>query len=324
MSENRYWAAFGLEEPKAEGAKEQEVADPAANVEAGAKEQDVADPVASYEAAENENLNSAEEPATSDTDPAGNPAQDGKKEQDAETRRQNAAKRREQEAAQLRAQIEAEVQAKYNDRLKAAAAGLKLRGAGENANIASLEDLEALAQSSAMQKAERELGQGKLSKESLQAVLMSTPGVKEALESARISREQAEAATKAANQSKYQADMQQQLAEIRKLDPKIKSVDDVIKMETGPAFAGYVRMGISPAEAYKLANHDSIVAKARSAGEQAARNAAAGKQHLTPASAGVKTGFEVTDAMRKQYRRFVPDVTDAEIAKIEAERRKAK
>lgn len=307
--ENEFWSAFGVEKPKDEGAKAQEVTDPASDTGSeGGEEQEVAEPAG----AEGEDLDD-----TGDSDPEQEEQEQEEqkpKAQTAEARRAAAAKRREQE----RVAYEAELTKKFNERLAAAAKGIKLRGGNGTSDIVSLEDLEALAAATAQQKLERELGQGKLSRDSLEQAILNTPGVKEALDAAKASKASAAAAEQAANQSRYQADMAVQLAEIRKIDPGIKSIDDVIRMETGPKFAEYVRRGVSPVEAYKLANHDAIVQRARSAGVQAQRNAAAGKAHMKPAAAGGKTGVEITEAMRARYRAFIPDITDEQIARQEA------
>lgn len=310
--ENEFWSAFGVEKPKDEGEKAQEVTDPASDTKsAGGKEQEVADPADT----EGEDLND-----TGDSDPEQEEQEQEEQEeqkpkaQTAEARRAAAAKRREQE----RAAYEAELTKKFNERLAAAAKGIKLRGGNGTSDIVSLEDLEALAAATAQQKLERELGQGKLSRDSLEQAILNTPGVKEALDAAKASKASAAAAEQLANQSRYQADIAVQLAEIRKIDPGVKSIDDVIRMETGPKFAEYVRRGVSPVEAYKLANHDAIVQKARSAGAQAQRNAAAGKAHMKPAAAGGKAGVEITEAMRARYRAFIPDITDEQIARQEA------
>lgn len=303
---------MGVKEPEGEGAKAPEVTEPASDTGSkGGKEQEVAEPAG----AEGEDLND-----TGDSDPEQEEKEQEEKEeqkpktQTAEARRAAAAKRREQE----RAAYEAELTKKFNERLAAAAKGIKLRGGNGTSDIVSLEDLEALAAATAQQKLERELGQGKLSRDSLEQAILNTPGVKEALDAAKASKASAAAAEQLANQSRYQADMAVQLAEIRKIDPGIKSIDDVIRMETGPKFAEYVRRGVSPVEAFKLANHDAIVQKARSAGAQAQRNAAAGKAHMKPAAAGGKAGVEITDAIRANYRRFLPNITDEQIARYEA------
>lgn len=303
-----------MEEPEGEGEKEPEVTEPASGTgSGGGEEQEVAEPAG----AEGEDLND-----TGDSDPE--QEEQGQEEQEeqkpkaqtAEARRAAAARRREQE----RAAYEAELTKRFNERLAAAAKGIKLRGGNGTSDIVSLEDLEALAAATAQQKFERELGQGKLSRESLEQAILNTPGVKEALDAAKASKASAAAAEQMANQSRYQADMAVQMAEIRKIDPGIKSIDDVIRMETGPKFAEYVRRGVSPVEAFKLANHDAIVQKARSAGAQAQRNAAAGKAHMKPAAAGGKAGVEITDAIRANYRRFLPNITDEQIARYELDK----
>ena len=69
-------------------------------------------------------------------------------------------------------------------------------------------------------------------------------------------------------------------------------------------------------EAYYLANRKDIDARRLGAARQAGINRASGKGHLAgmPAAAG-ESPYQPTEAEKEAYRAFLPDATDAEIAK---------
>ena len=112
--------------------------------------------------------------------------------------------------------------------------------------------------------------------------------------------------------------MQTELAEIRKLNPEIRTTDDIVRMETGPEFARLVRTGLRPSEAYKLANFEQLQAGAKNAAEQAARNAAAGKAHMQPTPKSGKPAISVPEDYKRNMRRFNDGITDDKIAKYYA------
>ena len=162
---------------------------------------------------------------------------------------------------------------------------------------------------------ERDLKAGKLTMEGLQSALANLPGVKETVEAAKQ-------AQQAADRDSHIAKREVQLAEIRKMNPGIKSLNDIVAMPTGKAFLQAVNGGCDFLTAYKVANHEDLVKQARAAGEQAARNAAASKGHLRQTNHNVKGGVEVTQGMRERYRRFNPNITDEQIASVEARLKK--
>lgn len=79
-----------------------------------------------------------------------------------------------------------------------------------------------------------------------------------------------------------EAELDRQIGEISKIDPDIKNLDDISRMETFPQFDAYVRRGFSLIEAYRLANFDSLMQRDAAATRQATINAAKGKNHLAP------------------------------------------
>lgn len=99
------------------------------------------------------------------------------------------------------------------------------------------------------------------------------------------------------------------------MNPAIKSLDDIMAMETGSKFADAVRRGNNYVDAYRLANFDALQRGQRAAGEQAARNAAAGLQHQqrTRQTTG-DTPAPVPAGVKAFYKALNPNATDAEIS----------
>ena len=93
------------------------------------------------------------------------------------------------------------------------------------------------------------------------------------------------------------------------------SLDDIMAMETGSKFADAVRRGNNYVDAYRLANFDALQRGQRAAGEQAARNAAAGLQHQqrTRQTTG-DTPAPVPAGVKAFYKALNPNATDAEIS----------
>ena len=76
------------------------------------------------------------------------------------------------------------------------------------------------------------------------------------------------------------------VAEIGKLDPSIKSIDDVLNLPNVNAMIDKVRRGYSLVDAYRLLNYDSSMKASQNAGKQAARNEVRGKTHLAAHGGG--------------------------------------
>lgn len=323
---NEWWGRLGLTEPTegandptgnaaadpqtaAEGAKE-----PDGNAAAGTGEQSNTAP-AGQETAQQGQTSQQKTPAAgqaaSTPDAAGNqtPAAEGaqKQEQSAEERHANAERRRREYEAQMQKQVTEDVLKKLN-----------LRDPyNDNKPVTTIEEYQKYQQNAAAAKLQREIKSGSMTMETLEEAMLASPTIRNIVNGAGAEAAAAQEAQEQARQAQYQADMQRQIAEIQRINPQIKSINDIIAMPTGVEFAGYVRKGLTPVEAYRLANHDAIVSGARSAAEQAARNSAAGKGHLEQTKANNPQGFEVTQAMRDKYHRFAPNATDAEIAAAE-------
>ena len=107
-----------------------------------------------------------------------------------------------------------------------------------------------------------------------------------------------------------------QIRAISAIDPDIKGLGDITKMETFNQFDALVRQGYALVDAYKLANFDTLAAKRAGAARQRALNQTAGKAHLQPTQ-GKASGQAVTvpPDVRAMYREMNPGISDKEIAK---------
>jgi len=108
--------------------------------------------------------------------------------------------------------------------------------------------------------------------------------------------------------------LDEQIKEIGKLDPSIKSLEDLMKdQEAYKAIYQKVQKGNSIVEAYKLVNFDKLTAAAGNAAKQAAMNAANSKDHLTATKpVGAGSVFVPAD-VKEMYHQMMPDMTDAQI-----------
>lgn len=105
-----------------------------------------------------------------------------------------------------------------------------------------------------------------------------------------------------------------ELDKIKKINPEIKSFEDVMKMPTFEKFDSiYQNGGKSLSEAYILANYEDISRKAR----QDAMNKINSKNHMagTGGSASADTDVNIPDDVMKMYRKMFPKKTESEIRK---------
>ena len=106
-----------------------------------------------------------------------------------------------------------------------------------------------------------------------------------------------------------------QMREIAALDPSIRGPEDLLCMECYPRFYELARRGNSFVDAYRLANFDTLAARAAEMGRQAARAAAASKQHLLRTQSRGADAVSVPAEIREGYRAMNPGISDAEIAR---------
>ena len=104
--------------------------------------------------------------------------------------------------------------------------------------------------------------------------------------------------------------------EIGKLDDRIKSFEDLPKMDNYEMFDDMVRnRGYRMVDAYKLANMDRLQAKRAAAASQETRNSINSRKHLTQTTGGAgETPVVVPADVKAMYKQFNPYASDAEIA----------
>ena len=103
--------------------------------------------------------------------------------------------------------------------------------------------------------------------------------------------------------------------EIGKLDDRIKSFEDLPKMDNYELFDDMVRnRGYRMVDAYKLANMDRLQEKRAAAASQEVRNSINSRKHLTQTTGGAGEAPTVVPAdVKAMYKQFNPNATDAQI-----------
>ena len=304
LTEEKIYAAFGLEAPA--GEKAQEAAEHAEDAaQEGEKAQEAAEP--------------AEEPAQETETNDG--AEEEKAEMSAEQRRENAARRRQQEQkAAIDKAVEDALSAereKHAEVLKGlfANAGMKNTVTGEK--IETVEQFQAWREAMQEQQLERDLQSGKLTKEGLNAAISTHPAVAEAqkiLEQQKHQAEEAETARKQRQEAEQQKRIEQELANIHKMDESINTVADLLKMPNAEAFREKVNRGYSFEDAYILVNRDRLEKAQAAAAQNAAMQKMRGKEHLVPPAGAKGTGAgTVPKDVMNLFRTFNPKATEAEI-----------
>lgn len=293
-----YGALFGVE--LEHGAEVQDVAEPAENQEdpadAGAEGQEVAEPAAA----------DSQEQTVAET-AAGN--QDGLSQeqqgQSAEENARYAAARRkaeqERDAAIERARADAQAEAKRV--IDEAFQGSGLVNPYTKQPIQSKADFDAYKQAFEEDQREKLLKRSGMNEAQFNAFIQSIPEVRKAKE-----------AETAAKRARAEIKVQEQLTEIRKLNPNIQSVRDLTTMESYPQLYAMVQRGYDLADAYRLANFAELSKREAGAARQSAINAVKSKSHMVPAaerSGG--TEVVVPEETKKLYRQLNPGVTDEEI-----------
>ena len=293
-----YEALFGV--GSSQGAEGQEVAEPAENQEApadaGAEGQEVAEPADA----------DSQEQTVAET-AAGN--QDGLSQeqqgQSAEENARYAAARRkaeqERDAAIERARVDAKAEAQRV--LDDAFRGSGLVNPYTKQPITSKAEFDAYKQAFEQDQRAKILKRSGMNEAQFNAFIQSIPEVRKAKE-----------AETAANRARAEIKVQEQLTEIRKLNPNIQTVRDLAGMETYPKLYEMVQRGYDLADAYRLANFAELSKREAGAARQSAINAVKSKSHLAPVAERSGTAEIVVPEETKQlYRQLNPGVTDDEI-----------
>lgn len=289
MGETDYGALFGVELDSGSGDNTADVVteDTADENAEGENEQEVTDP---------------------DESESGDNAAVGQSSE--ENSRYAAARRKaeaERDAAVKKAQDDAKAEAdKYIDGV---IASIGMVNPYTKQPITNRAEYDAYKQQFDIDKKSRVLKGSGMSEEEFKQFVSELPEVK----AAREEKEAAEKEARAVREEKAKAMIDEQIAEIGKLNSDIKSIADLKKAPNYQRFYELVKKGNTLVDAYKLANMEDIMASGLTATKQAAINAVSGKKHLdrttTRGAGAVTVPKDIVDA----YRAFNPDVTDAEI-----------
>lgn len=304
MNEADYYALFGLEQPSEEPApepeaKSEEVTDPADGAEEDTQRQP-------------ENTeNVVDSPIDEEEEGAAAPMSRDERKKQAKERRQ----RMINEAVQAALAQEREKTDKdHKEELAAIFAGAGLIDRyHDNKPVTNMEEFRAWQEAQKTERLNRELKEGRLTPETLQQAIESSPTVQGLRE-------------KPENKPAEQPDMAQivrrELEEIKKLDPSIQSINDITELPTGEDFRALVNRGnISFLEAFKIANFDRIQTLRAAAQRQAAKNAES-KSHMKGISASATGGAEISRREMQVYKAMCPWMSEEEIRKDFAKRSK--
>lgn len=276
--EKDYFEALGLEAPQ--GEEEQEPAEPAEE-EIPEEEIDEAEPE-----------EQAEEPEEEPEEPA-----EEKQPQTKEERARNAARRRQQEREDYARQAAEKARAEVRDEVRSLFEQAGFRDG--DAPITSLEEMRAYLEKQQAGKLAKELKAGKLSPESLQQLV--------AQEVRRMQPEPKQ-------DDGFMRQVESELAEIRKYDPNIREVKDLLTMDRKDAFLDAVRNhGYGYLDAYRFVYADRIAG--RSARQEAQRtiNNERSKNHLRASGAKGTGDVAVPAAVERNIRALMPKASAKEI-----------
>lgn len=104
-----------------------------------------------------------------------------------------------------------------------------------------------------------------------------------------------------------------ELAQIRQMNPNIRTVGDLLTMPRAREFYQLVKRGNNFVDAYKLAHYDQLTQRAAAAARQQAQNLARSKGHLIAAAQRGKGGATVPAPEMDLFRAFNPQASEAAI-----------
>lgn len=293
-----YGAVFDVEVPETTtGAEETEVAEPSEDdtittAAQGAEEQEAAAPA----------VEETEEPEQPQTEA---PEQEPKTDRDA----QFAAARRKAEAERdaAIAQAKEDAQKQVDEFFKNS--GLMNPYTGQP--ITTRAEYEAYRERFEADQKAKLMEKAGITQEEFQAFVQGLPEVR----AARQAKAEAEAAARQAREQEAKARVDEQLRQIQAIDPTVKELGDLAKLDTYPKLYDMVKRGYSILDAYRLANYDTLTQRAAEASRKAAINSVQSKQHLKATESRGGGAIPVPDSVLEEYRALNPGATKEEIQK---------
>lgn len=233
--------------------------------------------------------------------------------------REAAARRRAQERQAAIDQAVAEALKQERDRQAAEQkefferAGIKNTVSGQPiTNMKEFDEWQAEFQA---QKLSRELKAGQLTPETFNAAVAANPAVRAAAQAQKRAAEAEAMKESAAKAAKARELMEADLAEIRKLDPAVNSLEDFFALDRAEELKTAISRGQTLLSAYRNTYFDRLVAAAAEQARTQALSSQRGREHLgtvTPQGGG--TVSVPPDEMRI-FRAVNPQASEADIAK---------
>lgn len=214
--------------------------------------------------------------------------------QDAEINRRNAAARRRAEQERRYADMQAEADRRVRDAERNAV----IAATGGKTNpytgklIESVDELNAFNAAFAADNSRQKLQQAGIDPKDLEAIINQHPAVR-----------QAQAADAANRQQMRQRLIEKDIADIGKIDPSIKSLEDLMDSPAGADTEKLVKQrGLSYLEAYKLVTFDRVSNARVAAQEKANAEKAGGKSHLDSTAQKTPDVVSVPSETMQMYR----------------------
>lgn len=325
-NEVNYFALFGLEEEQPETLEQQEKKDGGETVEnavnSGEGEEDT---VGREQDPDDEGMDDHDE-AEEDAEQQ---AQDGAEEAErgsegegtkgektplsAEQKRKNAARRRRREIEQAREQARQEEREKFARREKEFFARAKLTNQydPEKKQLESYDDFDKWYRTHQQMQMEQQLKQGQLTPEALEEA------ARRALEAQQSEMHDGQMVQRRENEQKtaFEQEVKRQMEEIRKMDPNMESLEDILDSPLGKDFEDAVNDGASFLAAYRTAKRLAANQRSAAAIQKQTVRQMQGKQHLQShrGAGAASTDLEVPPAVIRNYRLFDPKISMAEI-----------
>lgn len=114
-------------------------------------------------------------------------------------------------------------------------------------------------------------------------------------------------------QKEEQAMITDAISQISAVDPDIKSLDDLVKLENYDEFYGLVEKGYSIPDAYKIVAFDKITARRVDSATETVITNANSKNHMKPISGSKSKDFNVPQDILATYRKNMPHMSEQEI-----------
>lgn len=222
-------------------------------------------------------------------------------EKESEVAEQTVEQTKEERAQHAAARRKAEEDARVAKGVDDAIAALGLVNPYTGKAVTNKADFEEYGKAQGKEKEDAFLDKTGVTKEELKSYVEGLPEVQRAKQiEADLERQKQQTALDAA------------IAEVTKIDPAIKTLDDLRKLPNYQEIYDRAMHGYSLADAYWCVNRDRLTQKASAAAKQAALNRA-GKDHLTATTSRGEGAIDVPADVMETYRILNPKATDAEI-----------